>query len=188
MKRNIISKTILIIIITAVSFLTASILNGCDGGAGTFLGGAATGAATANTIAGIQADLEAQRQRLLAKQSAILARLEQTNDIAERAVLEAENAALRKKLELNTATSTGIDLAGKATETDWTDLNETFPWINSGVMALFLFLTDKKKRNLSQLLVAVNEGIEKYKAISQPDQAQQLYEAIKERKQINGVN
>ena len=181
------SKTSLIALYIITSFCLCAIFVGCDGGAGTFIGGAATGAAASNTIAGLQADLDKQRQILLDEQAEILARLENTNDSVERAALEAENAALKKRLELIASASTGVDITEKAIETDWTDLNQSAPWINSVVMALLLYLTDRKKRNISQILTAVNEGVEKYKAVSQPDEAQKLYKTIKERKQINGV-
>jgi hypothetical protein len=174
-------KRILIISIACLFFA------GCSTGTGAFAGGAATGAALSNTFAGAKADLNARQEALLAEQAEIVARLESSNDDAEKAMLEAQNAALKKKLELVVSAQAGIEMAEKAVGTDWTDLNQTSPWILSVAAAAFAALTQKKKTSVSNLLKAINEGVEKYKAQAQPADAQKLYEAVKERKVLNKV-
>lgn len=174
-------KRIFIISITCLFFA------GCSTGAGAFAGGAATGAALTNTFAGAKADLNARQQALLAEQAEIVAKLEASNDDAEKTVLEAQNAALKKKLELVEAAQAGIKTAQKAVETDWTDPAQTAPWILSAVVAAFGIITQKKKTSIATMLKAVNEGVEKFKAQAQPADAQKLYEAVKERKVLNKV-
>jgi hypothetical protein len=174
-------KRILIISIACLFFA------GCSTGTGAFAGGAATGAALSQTFAGAKADLDAKQKALLAEQAAIVAKLEASNDDAEKTMLEAQNAALKKKLELVATAQAGIETAEKAVKTDWTDLNQTSPWIVSAIMAGLTVLTQKKKTSVSNLLKAVNEGVEKYKAQAQPADAQKLYEAVKERKAKSGI-
>jgi hypothetical protein len=160
---------------------------GCSTGTGTFAGGAASGAALTQTFAGAKADLDAKQKALLTEQAAIVAKLEASNDDAEKTMLEAQNAALKKKLELVATAQAGIETAEKAVATDWTDLNQTSPWILSAIMAGLTVFTQKKKTSISNLLKAVNEGVEKYKAQAQPAEAQKLYEDVKERKALNKV-
>jgi len=159
---------------------------GC-GSTGAFAGGAATGAALTNTFAGAKADLNAKQQALLTEQAEIVAKLEASNDDAEKAMLEAQNAALKKKLELVQTGQEGLEVVEKGISTDWTNPKETTPWALSGGSLLLAYFLNKKRMSLAQLLQALSEGVEKYKAQAQPAEAQKLYEDIKERKVVNKV-
>lgn len=170
-------------------FLCTCILasSGCTGHAESFGAGVVTGSAVTHTLEGAQADLTERQAKLIAQRSAILDDLENTNDDVQRLAMQAKIDALTKQLDLAAAAKTGLTVGEKALATDWTDPESAAPWILTGVAALFGFLTDRKKRSLAQVLTAVNEGVEKFKAQSDPRQADQLYESIKERKQLNGV-
>ena len=164
-----------------------SMTGGCTE-TGMLIGGAAAGAATSQTVAGIEADLAAQQELLLARQVETLEKLEASTDLAEKAAFEAEIAALKKKLEINASAQAGVQLGRKALGTNWKDPTEYAPWVVSAVLAGLGVLQKRQKTQLSTVLTAVNEGIEKYKAEAEPAVATKLYETIKERKAKNGVS
>jgi len=164
-----------------------SLAGGCTE-TGMLVGGAAAGAAASQTAAGIEADLEAQQEALLARQVETIKKLEASNDLAETAALEAEIAALKKKLEINASAQVGVQLGRKAMGTDWKDPTEYAPWVVSVIATGLGYLQRKEKVKLSTVLTAVNEGVEKYKAQTDPVTANKLYETIKERKTKNGVS
>ena len=162
-------------------------MSGCSTGAGTFAGGAAAGAALRNTFTGAKADLQAKQDRLLEEQAMIVAKLAASNDEAEKALLEAQNAALKKKIETVEIGKSGITLTEKAVNTDWTDPDQSAPWVLSAGSLLLAYILNKKKITLASGVKALSEGIEKYKAQAQPAEAEKLYADVAERKLKNGV-
>jgi len=176
------------ILLITIIFLTSLLFSGCAGGTESFIAGTAAGAGLSHTFDGARADLDARRQQLLTAQQQALDDLESATDQAAKAASQARIAALQKQLELNAGLQSSVDIGREALATDWTDLNQTAPWINSGVMALLWYLTKRKNKSLSGLLKAFGEGVEKYKAVSDPAQARRLYDIIGERKKINNVS
>jgi hypothetical protein len=181
MKRLKLSLTATVLFLLAVSAL------GCSTPAGTFLAGGGVGAAASNTLAGISADLEAQRQKAIAEQQAAIAKLENATDEVEKQALQATIDAQGKKITNLADTQAGVGLAKEALMTDWTDLEALAPWI-LGAIGLFFGGGEKLKgAKLGKLLTAYKDGVEKYKAVSDPVAAQKIYETIAERKKIEGV-
>ncbi|RKY06891.1 MAG: hypothetical protein DRP56_06625 [Planctomycetota bacterium] len=182
MKRK--STTTCILALLCTCLLAVA---GCTGHAESFGAGVATGSAVTHTLQGAQADLTERQAALIAQRDATLDQLESTNEDVQRLDLQARVDALTRQLESATAAQTGITVGKRALATDWTDPDQAAPWILTGVAAVFGFLTDRKKRSLNQILTAVNEGVEKFKAQSDPRDADRLYDTIKDRKQLNGV-
>lgn len=173
-------KTVLMMIVLLSAALVG--LAGCSGGAEMFALGGAAGAGLTNTMAGVRADLDAKEAELLAAQAERVKRLEASTDAAERQVLEAEIAALRKQLEITQTAQVGLDVGQKAMATDWTDPEQSAPWLLALLTAGYGVVVNKKKKSIEEVLQAVNEGVEKFKSQSDPTTAEKLYADIKERK------
>lgn len=175
-----------ILILTLISLIAVT---GCSGTGHveTFGAGVATGSVLSNTFDGAQADLDKRQAQLIAARSGILDQMEQANSDAEKTVLQAKVDALEKKIEQTVSLQSGVKLAGDAMNTDWTDPQATAPWISTGIMTLLLALRERKNFTISKVLTAYQEGVEKFKAQSEPATAEKLYADIKNRKKLNGV-
>ena len=184
-----ISSTALVtlIITLVIALISAISLVGCGGPAETFVGGMAAGSALSNTLDGAQRDLDARQAKLITERSQTLDQFEQANDDAEKLVLQARVGALTKQIEQNAGLSSGVKIADNAMETDWNDPEVVGGWITAGIMTLGYYLKNRKNTSLTQLLTSYQEGIEKFKAKSDPEAAEKIYTYIGERKQINGV-
>lgn len=188
MNKQRISKIILstsaVIVMALFLILT---LPGCTGHAESFGAGLATGSAVTHTLEGAQKDLQVRQANLIAERQAILDQLESANSDVEKLAMQAKVDALEKQLQQTASISTGVLIADKVSRTDWTDPDQAAPWLLTAITTAYGYLVTRKKKSLSELLTAVNEGVEKFKAQSEPVVADKLYADIKERKKLNGV-
>lgn len=153
-----------------------------------FFAGTAAGAAGSATVMGVKADLDAQKAAYIADYNAALVKLKTAADDANRAAIQAYATNLAQKINTISTAQAAINTGLNAATTNWADPNQVMPWASSLLLAIFGAWQTKTKMDATTLLTAVNEGVEKYKALAQPDQATALYEAIKERKLVNGVS
>jgi len=160
---------------------------GCTPTGGAFAGGAAAGGALSQTFAGAQKDLTARQQQLLAELKANVEQLETATDETDKEILIAKNAALKKKIEQVETMQQGVAVVGQAAKTDWADPS-SIGLLATNTITAVMWLLNKRKADATQVkLTAEKEGVEKFKAISQPEIANALYLAIKDRKDKSGV-
>jgi hypothetical protein len=161
---------------------------GCTPTSGAFAGGAAAGGALSQTFAGAQKDLQTRQQQLLAELQENVKQLEAATDETDKEILIAKNAALKKKIEQVETMQQGVTVAEQAVKTDWTNPESIGLMATTAIAAVIAYLNKRKGDATQKQLTAVDEGVTKFKALSQPEVAQQLYLAIHDRKVKAGLS
>jgi len=151
---------VLIVVLIAGLFV-----GGCSEPA-TIAGGLAIGGAT---LAGIEADLQKSKDRIIAEKIAAQARADLSEEQKSQLIIE-----LDKKQATIEAIQAGTGLARDAAKTDWTDPQQAAPWLTAAIASALAYLKNKKEKNIAGVLDNYKTAVSRYQAKATPGEAQKL--------------
>ncbi len=159
---------------------------GCGSTGTAAIGGALAGGAAANTIAGMQADLESARQTKLIELQTAVDQLDSATTETEKAVLQAKVQALESTIRNLQKGQAGVQIVKQGTETDWTDPAAVGGYGGLVLTSLLAWYMRKKGLKAETKYRAHKQGTEGFMK-AHPAVSAELYDAIGEARARNNV-
>lgn len=150
-----------------ITLLSAILLAGTGCSQPAMVGiGAGIGAAT---LAGIEADLQKSKARVIAEKIALQGRA----DLSAEQIAQLTKALDKKQAKIE-ALQTGAGIAGQAARTNWTNPDQAAPWIMAAITSLLAYKKHREGKSLGGLLSDYQKAVNRYQAQADPDVASKL--------------